>query len=83
MPGRQHGGARRLVPRRTKPPGIPDEQQWLDVLAITANEPIRNRVMLALAYDAALRGEELCSLRIDDLDPGRRLVRVRAEAATR
>ncbi|WP_254710696.1 site-specific integrase [Streptomyces lunaelactis] len=35
--------------------------------------------MLALAYDAALRREELCSLRTDDLDPGRRLVRVRAE----
>lgn len=25
--------------------------------------------MLALAYDAALRREELCSLRTDDLDP--------------
>jgi integrase/recombinase XerD len=35
--------------------------------------------MLALAYDAALRREELCSLRTDDLDPGRRTVRVRAE----
>jgi site-specific recombinase XerD len=81
VPGRQHGGARGLVPRHTKLPWIPDEQQWLDVLAIAANEPIRNRVMLALAYDAALRREELCSLRTDDIDPGRRLVRVRAEAA--
>ena len=35
--------------------------------------------MLALAYDAALRREELCSLRTDDLDPGRRTVRVQAE----
>jgi integrase len=35
--------------------------------------------MLALAYDAALRREELCSLRTDDLDPGRRMLRVRAE----
>ena len=35
--------------------------------------------MLALAYDAALRREELCSLRTDDLDPARRLLRVRAE----
>lgn len=81
VPGRQRGGARGLVPRHTKLPWIPDEQQWLDVLAIAAKELIRNRVMLALAYDAALRREELCSLRTDDLDPGRRLVRVRAETA--
>jgi integrase len=42
-------------------------------------EPIRNRVMLALAYDAALRREELCSLRTDDFDPAHRTLRVRAE----
>ncbi|MGH3407219.1 MAG: site-specific integrase [Streptosporangiaceae bacterium] len=41
-------------------------------------EPVRNRVMLALAY-AALRREELCCLRTDDLDPARRMLRVRAE----
>ena len=42
-------------------------------------EPIRNRLMLALAYDSALRREELCSLRTDDLDPAHRTLRVRAE----
>jgi integrase len=35
--------------------------------------------MLALAYDAALRREELCSLGADDLDPAHRMLRVRAE----
>jgi len=35
--------------------------------------------MLAMAYDAALRREELCSLRTDDLDPAHRMIRVRAE----
>jgi integrase len=35
--------------------------------------------MFALAYDAALRREELCSLRTDDLDPAHRMLRVRAE----
>ena len=36
--------------------------------------------MLALGYDAGLRRqEELCSLRTDDLDPGHRLLRIRAE----
>lgn len=33
--------------------------------------------MLALAYDAALRREELCSLRTDDLDPAHRTLRIR------
>jgi len=79
-PGRRFGGQQRaLVPRLSKLPWIPTEQQWLDVLAVAAKEPVRNRVMLALAYDAGLRREELCSLRTDDLDPARRTLRVRAE----
>ncbi|MFJ5104867.1 tyrosine-type recombinase/integrase [Streptomyces sp. NPDC088554] len=79
-PGRRLGGHERgLVPRLTKLPWIPTEQQWMDVLEAAAGEPVRNRVMLALAYDAALRREELCSLRTDDLDPAHRTLRVRAE----
>lgn len=35
--------------------------------------------MLALAYDAALRRGELCSLRTDDFDPAHRTLRIRAE----
>ncbi len=73
------GGPRPLVPRMVKLPWIPSEQEWLDVLAVFGAEPIRNRLMLALAYDAALRREELCSLRTDDLDPAYRTLRVRAE----
>jgi integrase len=42
-------------------------------------EPVRNRVMLTFAYDAGLRREELCSLCTDDIDPSRRMIRVRAE----
>jgi integrase/recombinase XerD len=72
-------GSRALVPRLVKLPWIPTEQQWLDVLAVFGEEPIRNRLMLAVAYDAALRRQELCSLRTDDLDPAHRMVRVRAE----
>lgn len=79
-PGRRRGDHQRgLVPRLTKLPWIPAEQQWRDILAVAAEEPVRNRVMLALAYDAALRREELCSLRTDDLDPAHRTLRVRAE----
>jgi integrase/recombinase XerD len=80
-PGRRFGaaGQRALVPPLVKLPWIPSEQQWRGVLAMFAAEPIRNRVMLALSYDAALRREELCSLRTDDLDPAHRMLRVRAE----
>jgi integrase len=62
-----------------KLPWIPGEAEWLQVLGVFRSEPVRNRVMLALAYDAALRREELCSLRTDDLDPAHRTIRVRAE----
>ena len=48
---------------------------------LTAARPasLRTRLMLALAYDAGLRREELCRLRTDDLDPAYRTLRVRAE----
>ena len=80
-PGRRAGGGgqRGLVPRLAKLPWIPGEQEWLRLLETARSEPVRNRVMLALAYDAALRREELCSLRTDDVDPARRTLRIRAE----
>jgi integrase/recombinase XerD len=82
-PGRRFGAAggsgRGLVPRMTRLPWIPSEPEWLQILEVFRSEPVRNRLMLALAYDAALRREELCSLRTDDLDPGHRTLRVRAE----
>lgn len=77
--GRFGGGGRPLVSRMVKLPWIPSEAEWLRLLTMFADEPIRNRVMLALAYDAALRREELCSLRSDDIDPAHRTLRVRAE----
>ena len=70
---------RGLVPRQTRLPWIPDEVDWSAILEAARREPIRNRAMLALGYDAGLRREELCSLRTDDIDPGHRLLRVRAE----
>lgn len=79
-PGRRFGGGPRgLVPRLTKLPWIPNEHEWLSILDLMRGEPVRNRLMLALAYDCGLRREELCSLRTEDLDPGHRTVRVRAE----
>jgi site-specific recombinase XerD len=77
--GRNGGYRRGLVMRTTTLPWIPSDAQWRDILAVAAGESSRNRLMLAVAYDATLRREELCSLRTDDLDPAHRMLRVRAE----
>src|SRR6202789_1187140 len=71
---------RPLIARHHKLPWIPNEDDWHSILAVARNESIRNRVMLAFAYDAGLRREELCSLRSDDIDPSRRTLRIRAES---
>lgn len=72
-------GDRGLVRRYHKLPWGPTDEQWRAVLAAAREEPLRNRAMLALQYDAALRREELCKLETGDVDPARRLLRVRAE----
>jgi site-specific recombinase XerD len=51
--------ARSLVQREHKLPAIPTEEEWCRILGETAKEPIRNRLMLAMSYDAGLRREEL------------------------
>lgn len=80
--GTAFGGSRDrgLVPRFRKQPWIPSDEQWRAVLGVARGEPLRNRLLLALSYDAGLRREEACSLRTDDVDPARRLLRIRAEA---
>lgn len=78
--GRGSIGRRRgLLPRHKRLPWIPNETQWSAILAVARREPIRNRTMLALGYDAGLRREELCSLATQDVDPATRTLRVRAE----
>ncbi|MFI6585562.1 hypothetical protein [Embleya sp. NPDC050493] len=42
------GNQRRLVPRLKKLPWIPSERQWLDLLDVAREEPVHNRLMLAL-----------------------------------
>lgn len=77
--GARHQAARGLVPVHRSLPWIPSEEQWLTVLNAARSEPIRNRLMLAFAYDCALRREELCALETSDLDPAQRLITIRAE----
>jgi len=80
-PGKCFGGqrARGLIPHFHRLPWIPTDEQWHQLLAAAKSESLRNRVMLALAYDAGLRREELCSLAINDIDFSHRLLSIRAE----
>lgn len=80
-PGKGFGGQRDrgLLPRYRKQPWIPTDEQWRAVLEAARAEPLRNRLMLALSYDAALRREELCALEVGDIDVARRALRIRAE----
>lgn len=81
--GKGFGGKRErgLLPRRRRLPWIPSDEEWRRLLEQARREQIRNRCMLALAYDAALRREELCGIASGDLQPSHRLVRVRAETS--
>ncbi len=66
----------RLPPRREPQPWIPCPEQWRQVLGYFDREPLRNRLMLNLAYDAALARSDLCDLRLQDLDLDLQEVRV-------
>lgn len=80
--GKGFAGSRRgLLPYYQKLPWIPDEEQWHNILAIALDEPLRNRLMFALAYDGALRREELCLLHTSDFDFAHRLITLRAETS--
>ncbi|MGC1655586.1 MAG: site-specific integrase, partial [Candidatus Acidiferrales bacterium] len=72
-------GGRGLIQRHHRLPWIPSEEQWQTILQVSKQEPLRNRVMLAMSYDAALRREEICSLEVSDVDPAHRLLRIRPE----
>lgn len=80
-PGRGFAGHRdrALIPRYRKLPWIPSDEQWQCILRAATEEPLRNRAMLALGYDAALRREELCSLLISDFDFANLMLTVRCE----
>ncbi|MDT0347673.1 hypothetical protein [Streptomyces litchfieldiae] len=53
-PGRRAGGQQRgLVPRRTKLPWIPGEQEWLHILEVARLEPISRSS--STSWDAVVR----------------------------
>ena len=74
----QHG----FVRRRGRLPWVAASEVWERiVLHIITQETSRNRAMIVVAYDGALRREELVSLRLDDYDRHRALLKVRAETS--
>jgi integrase/recombinase XerD len=63
-------------------PWLPSDQVWKQfVVHVILNEDARTRAMVLLAYDAALRREELMSLRVDDIDWAQGIVTVRPETS--
>jgi len=81
--GRQGYG--RVPPRRGPFPQhrhlawIPPDDVWERIVThVVRHESLRNQVMVLLAYDGALRRQELVGLRRDDLDLGAGLVTVRS-----
>lgn len=83
VPGKGFGGMRDrgLLPHYEKLPWIPSDLEWQTLLKALKDELLRNQVMLLLAYDGALRREELVTLEIGDFDVAYRQIRIRAEHA--
>ncbi len=80
VPGKAFGGARSrgLLPRYQKLPWLPSDEEWQKVLRSLEGELLRNQVMLLIAYDGALRREELVRLEVGDFDFAYQQIRVRA-----
>jgi integrase/recombinase XerD len=72
--------ARGPVPKKVRLPWVPSDEVWNQFLThVVTQEDARTRAMILLAYDAALRREELMSLRVDDIDWAREIVTIRPE----
>jgi len=71
-----------FVKKRGRLPWVAPADVWERiVLHVVLHETARNRAMILVAYDGALRREELVSLGLDDYDRHRALLKVRAETS--
>lgn len=73
------GGRRGLISVQKSLPWIPNDYEWENLLIAARKTSIRNRFMMALAYDCGLRREELCSIDTLDIDPSHRLLKIKGE----
>jgi len=72
---------RGLVPTPRRVPRLPSDEQWTHLLDALRARPVRDRLMFVLAYDGALRRNELVTVRLDDFDFAARQITIRAEHA--
>lgn len=73
---------RGVVSHKKRLPWIPTDSQWEGLISyITQHESIRNQLLILLAYDGALRREEVVSLRVDDFDWAASHITIRSETS--
>jgi integrase/recombinase XerD len=70
IPGKAFGGIRDrgLLPHYQKLPWIPSDEEWQILLQSLKGELLRNQTMFLLAYEGALRREELVTVALNDFD---------------
>ena len=80
-----YGGApaqRGIVSHNKRLPWIPTDSEWEQLVShITQYESLRNQLLILLAYDGALRREEVISLRVDDFDWAASQITIRPETS--
>jgi integrase/recombinase XerD len=82
-PGRAFAGKRErgILPHYEQLPWLPGDDEWQAILEVARREPLRNRLMLLLAYDGALRRSELVALQVRDLSFPHQQITMRPEIA--
>ncbi len=82
-PGQLFVGTREraLLPYQETMPWIPGDDEWKRILEAAALERVRNRLLLLLAYDGALRRSELTALAVRDIAFPHQQITIRPEIA--
>jgi integrase/recombinase XerD len=80
-PGRAFAGKRErgILPHYEQLPWLPGDDEWDEILDAALQEPLRNRLMLLLAYDGALRRSELVALQMRDISFPHQQITIRPE----
>lgn len=82
-PGRAFAGKRErsILKHYEYLPWIPGDDEWDRLLEAALQEPLRNRLLLLLSYDGALRRSELVALQVRDISFPHQQITVRPEVA--
>src|SRR6266498_2507213 len=77
-----HRPVRGPVSKQQRLPWVPPDDVWYRFIShVLTQEDARTQAMILLCYDAALRREELMSLRVDDIDWARGILTIRPETS--